>query len=75
MASAFSRGIAAQVWCTKKTKKIVMDVRLAEAFANTLDKYIDALRWCGGSADFQIDGKARRGWNKIVIPLIRSPKH
>lgn len=30
----------------------------------------DALLWCGGSADFQIGGQARIGWEKIVLPLL-----
>ncbi len=74
MATRFSRGVAARAWCCSKTKKKVMDVDLAEEFANILDKYIEALQWCSGSCDFQIGGKARRGWNRMVVPLIRAPK-
>lgn len=29
-----------------------------------------ALIWCSGSADFQTDGKARGGWEKICQPLL-----
>ena len=74
MATEFSRGIAVQAWCKESTKNIEMDVDLAEAFADILDDYIHALQWCGGSSDFNVGGKARRGWDKIVVPLIRSPK-
>jgi hypothetical protein len=35
-------------------------------------KFIDALIWCSGSDDFAIDGKARKGWEKIVQPLIKT---
>ena len=34
-------------------------------------KFIDALIWCSGSEDFQIGGKARKGWEKICKPLIK----
>lgn len=28
-------------------------------------KLKEALIWCSGSDDFQIEGKARKGWEKI----------
>jgi len=34
-------------------------------------KFIDALIWCSASEDFQIGGKARKGWEKICKPLIK----
>ena len=34
-------------------------------------KFIDALIWCSGSDDFQVDGKARKGWEKICLPLLK----
>lgn len=71
MSTEFTRGIAAQAWCTPETSDIEMDVRLAEAFADILDKYIEALQWCSGSADFNVGGQARKGWLKICVPLIR----
>lgn len=74
VATEFSQEIAAQAWCTKSTSGIVMDLVLAEAFADILDTYIGALQWCGGSGDFQVGGKARRGWNRGIVPLIRAPK-
>ena len=74
MATSFTRGIAAQAWCQPETSSIEMDSRLAEAFADILDSYVEALQWCSGSNDFQPDGQARVGWEKIVVPLIRSPK-
>lgn len=75
MATEFSRGIAAKAWAQPNTSNIDMDPWLAEAFADILDRYIEALQWCGGSDDFQLEGKARVGWEKMVLPLIRSPKN
>ena len=37
-------------------------------------KFIDALIWCSGSDDFQVGGKARKGWEKICLPLLRDEK-
>ena len=36
------------------------------------EKYIDALIWCSGSEDFQLEGKARKGWEKICQPLLNN---
>jgi len=36
-----------------------------------IDKYKDALIWCSGSDDFQLEGKARKGWEKLCIPLLK----
>jgi len=33
--------------------------------------FIDALIWCSGSEDFQVGGKARKGWEKICLPLLK----
>lgn len=30
----------------------------------------EALRWCGGSPDFQEGGQAREGWERVVAPLL-----
>ena len=67
--SSLSKEMAAKAWCTPETEKIEMDVRLAKAFADILEEYIEALQWCGGSADFQKEGIARKGWEKIAKPL------
>lgn len=37
-----------------------------------LEKYKEALIWCGGSEDFQLGGRAREGWEKICLPLINN---
>ena len=37
-------------------------------------KFIDALIWCSGSDDFQVGGKARKGWEKICLPLLKDEK-
>ena len=47
------------------------DSQLCEAFVEIIDEYIEALQWCSGSQDFQMEGQARKGWEKIVIPLIK----
>ena len=36
-----------------------------EALSKKLTEYRDALRWCSAVSDFQLGGKARKGWNKI----------
>lgn len=45
-----------------------------EADLNTVkaerDALLDALRWCGGSADFGHGGQAREGWQRNVAPLL-----
>ena len=35
-----------------------------------VNKYKEALVWCSGSKDFQLEGIARKGWEKIVKPLL-----
>lgn len=42
-----------------------------EIVKEEIDKYKEALIWCSGSDDFQLEGKARKGWEKICIPLIQ----
>lgn len=42
MPTELSREKAAQAWCTPKTSNKVMDVELAEAFADILDKEREA---------------------------------
>lgn len=72
MATGIARGLAAQAWCDPRTSNRVMDPELAEVFAEKLDQYLEALRWCGGSADFGDGGQAREGWLKICDPLLPS---
>lgn len=47
-----------------------MDSELATVFAEKIDSYLAALQWCSGSKDFNKDGIARLGWEKIVKPLL-----
>lgn len=42
---------------------------IARLFAEN-ERLKSALIWCSGSADFQIDGQARKGWERICIPLL-----
>lgn len=70
MATELARGLAAQAWCDDRTRNTVMDPVLAEVFAEKLDAYIEALRWCSGSADFHEGGQARAGWQKLCEPLL-----
>ena len=61
---------AAQAWCKPIASNKVMDAELAEAFAEIIDEYREALIWCSGSADFGPEGQARDEWIKGVQPLI-----
>lgn len=70
MATENARHKAAQVWCRPAISAKVVDVELAEAFAEIIDEYREALMWCGGSTDFGPGGQAREGWLKGVQPLI-----
>lgn len=70
MSSELARHKAARAWCTPETSDIEMDPRLAEAFAEILDEYIEALQWCSAASDFQKDGQARKGWRKIEYRLL-----
>ena len=49
--------------------------QILELFAQEKEKdrqkFIDALIWCSGSDDFQVGGKARKGWEKICLPLLK----
>ncbi len=70
MASDLNKHPETQAWCEPETSNIEMDTVLGEAFANILDKYIEALRWCRDSADFHPEGLAGEGWNKVCTPLL-----
>ena len=70
MATENARRKAAQAWCKSATSAKVMDIELAEAFAEIIDEYREALIWCGGSGDFSEEGQAREGWAKMIAPLI-----
>lgn len=64
--------VAARIWCMPKTEKLVMIPELTEEFARKIDKYLDALIWCSGSADFGRGGKAELGWKKLCEPLLNT---
>ena len=70
MASKLALEKVAVAWCTPETEFKIMDVDLAIAFANILDKYIEALTWCSGSADFGPSGIAYEGYNRIRKELL-----
>ena len=71
MASKLAREKVALAWCTEATKHKVMDPELAEAFAEILDEYIEALIWCSGFADFGPGGQAEKGWDRLCRPLLK----
>ena len=71
MVSKIALEKAAQAWCKSTTSGTLMDPILAEAFAEIIDEYREALIWCGGSDDFGDGGKAREGWLKVVESLVR----
>ena len=56
--------------------RIIGTFQKAEEYEKTKDrqKFIDALIWCSGSDDFQVGGKARKGWEKICLPLLKDEK-
>ena len=31
---------------------------------------VEALYWVSGSPDFQVEGQARQGWERLVMPLL-----
>jgi len=72
MATTLALQKAAQAWCTEPTACKEMDTVLAHAFAEIIDEYREALAWCSGSNDFQVGGQARRGWLKLVRPLLNN---
>ena len=53
MASEYARGLAAQVWCTPETEKIIMDPLLAEAFADILEKILNK-PWLGNATNREL---------------------
>ena len=58
-----------------KSYLLSRDQALIEAFkkdtAVKVSALQDALIWCSGSDDFQLEGKARVGWEKICVPLLK----
>ena len=48
-----------------------VDEALTELFDTEINKFKDALIWCSGSEYFQLEGKARIGWNKICKRLLK----
>lgn len=36
---------------------------------------VSAVEWCSGSTDFGIDGKARKGWERICIKALNRANH
>lgn len=53
----------------KKVKQFLSD-QIQKAVEETRKEYQEALVWCSGSEDFQLEGKARKGWEKICLPLL-----
>ena len=53
MVTRSSRERAAQAWCTPETSKKVMDMELAEAFANILDD-IRSESWLGNATTAEL---------------------
>ena len=42
-----------------------------ERLSDKLEKAVEALLWCSGSADFNEGGVAREGWLKVCAPLLK----
>lgn len=63
--------IAAQCWCDPRVSDRIMDVVLGTVFAEQIEKYRAALVWCSAANEFNPeDGIARKGYEKIVRPLL-----
>lgn len=69
-ATAMGLGMAARFWCDKRTETRVMDVALATVIAEKLDEFAEALLWASARADFQVGGQARKGYEKLIKPLL-----
>lgn len=52
-------------------QKIKILQRRIYASEKIIRKYEDALIWCSASEDFQLGGKARKGWEKLCLPFIK----
>ena len=59
-----------EIWESHKIKSFIRQLLIQEKIKNR-QKFIDALIWCSGSDDFQVGGKARKGWEKICLPLLK----
>lgn len=71
MATEHSRGIAAQAWCDPRTSHLGMIPELAEVFAETLDRYRDAILWLYDQPSFTLKGKAWEHWHEIRDTLLK----
>lgn len=69
-ASPQARSIAAQCWCDRRTKDVVFDPILAEVFAETIGKYLEALQWVNANKHL-LDEHAMVNYEKIIEPLIQ----
>ena len=67
-----------ETYCNEATDIKLLADQILELFKSekkkNRQKFIDALIWCSGSEDFQVGGKARKGWEKICLPLLRDEK-
>lgn len=52
--------------------KFFIKSKRKEEIESIVGEYKEALIWCSGSDDFQVGGKAREGWEKICVPLLKS---
>ena len=62
-----------EIWESHKIKSFIRRL-LKSKKTEDCQKFIDALIWCSGSEDFQVGGKARKGWEKICLPLLKDEK-
>ena len=60
--------------CRECAKELFDNELLKSEKEKNRQKFIDALIWCSGSEDFQVGGKARKGWEKICLPLLKDEK-
>jgi hypothetical protein len=67
--TAWALARAAQAWQTPETSDIVLDERLARAFARQLDALLGRLMWMSGSSDFAPGGVAAEGYRRMLAEL------
>ena len=62
----FEKGYCHYCWVNRAE---AAEARVRELEQTVVDMR-DALRWCSGSPNFAPEGEARKGWVKLVEPLL-----
>lgn len=54
---------------TIKILELRLDNQRLLSLTNSL---VEALQWCGGSDAFALEGEARHGWERGILPLLKT---